>query len=134
IAIKYENEEGEPRTLTYAQLRAEVNKVANALRELGLGKGDAIGVFMPMGPECVVAMLAIIKIGRVFLPLFSGFGAGAVSSRLADADAKALFTCDCFPRRGKNVDMLTIAKEAAANVPTLKHVIIHRRERSPRDT
>ncbi|MBC8106192.1 MAG: AMP-binding protein, partial [Anaerolineae bacterium] len=127
IAIKYENEEGDARTLTYAQLRTEVNKTANALRELGLAKGDAIGVFMPLTPECAIAMLAIIKIGGMFLPLFSGFGAGAVASRLADADAKALFTCDCFPRRGKNVDMLAIANEAAANVSTLEHMIVHQR-------
>ncbi|CAN5355610.1 AMP-binding protein [soil metagenome] len=132
IAIKYENEEGHSRSLTYAQLRTEVNKAANALRELGLGNGDAIGVFMPLTPECVIAMLAIIKIGAIFLPLFSGFGAGAVSSRLSDADAKALFTCDCFPRRGKNVDMLAVAKEAAANVPALRHLIVHIRR--PRDT
>src|SRR6266404_3309421 len=87
IAIKSEIEDGTTRTLTYKELRAEVNKMAAALRGLGLGKSDAIGVFMPMVPEIVVAMLAIIKIGGIFLPLFSGFGAAAVVSRLNDADA-----------------------------------------------
>src|SRR5207249_8156984 len=90
IAIKSEVEDETTRTLTYKELREEVNRMATALHSLGLGRGDAIGVFMPMVPEIVVAMLAIIKIGGIFLPLFSGFGAAAIVSRLKDADAKAL--------------------------------------------
>jgi len=78
IAIKSETEDGTTRTLSYKELREEVNKMAGALRRLGLGKGDAIGVFMPMVPEIVIATLAIIKIGGIFLPLFSGFGASAI--------------------------------------------------------
>ena len=89
------------RELTYKELRDQVDHMANALRSLGLGKGDAIGVFMPMVPEIVVAMLAIIKIGGIFLPLFSGFGTAAIVSRLNDADAKALFTAAGTYRRGK---------------------------------
>jgi acetyl-CoA synthetase len=127
FAIKYETEDGTPTTLTFAQLRAEVNRCANALRSLGIGKGDAVGVFMPLNPQCVIAMLAIIKVGGVFLPLFSGFGAGAIVSRLVDADAKAMFTCDSFSRRGKTVDMKSVADEAARDIPTLKHVIVYRR-------
>ena len=92
IAIKSETEDGGARTLTYKTLRVQTNEMAAALRTLGLGKGDAIGVFMPMGPEIVIAMLAIIKIGGIFLPLFSGFGPAAIVSRLNDAEAKALFT------------------------------------------
>jgi acetyl-CoA synthetase len=104
-----------------------VSRAANALRKLGLGKGDAIGVLMPMTPEIVVAMLAIIKIGGVFLPLFSGFGAQAITSRLADADAKALFTADgCF-RRGKPVAIKPVVDEAILHVPSLRHVIVLRR-------
>jgi acetyl-CoA synthetase len=127
IALRWEGEEGQVRTLTYAELRRAVSKTANALRALGLGKGDAIGVFMPMTPECVIAMLAIIQIGGIFLPLFSGFGAQAVASRLADADAKALFTADGTYRRGQIVPMKPIADEAATHVPTLKHMIVHKR-------
>src|SRR5256886_6702609 len=97
IAIKSETEDGTPRTLSYKQLRDEVNKMTGALRGLGLGKGDAIGVFMPMLPEIVIAMLAIIKIGGIFLPLFSGFGAAAIISPLNDAEAKALFTAEWTP-------------------------------------
>src|ERR1051325_3562423 len=127
IAVRWEGEEGEVRTLTYAELRRDVNRAANALRSLGLGKGDAIGVFMPMTPEIVVAMLAIIKVGGIFLPLFSGFGAQAVASRLTDANAKALFTADGLYRRGKAAPMKAVADEAAAETPTLKHVIVLQR-------
>src|SRR5262249_961038 len=71
-AIAWEGEEGDTRRLSYLELRRGVNRMAKGLRAMGLGKGDVIGVFMPMTPEIVVAMLAIIKIGGVFLPLFSG--------------------------------------------------------------
>jgi acetyl-CoA synthetase len=125
-ALIAETEEGKARTLSYRELRHEVNKAANALRSLGLGKGDVVGVFMPMTAECVIAMCAIIQIGGIFLPLFSGFAAKAISSRLADADAKALFTCDGFCRRGHLVNMKQTADEAARDVPTLKHMIVHR--------
>ena len=123
LAIKSEIEDGTTRTLSYKELREEVNKMAAALRGLGLGKGDAIGVFMPMVPEIVIAMLAIIKIGGIFLPLFSGFGASAIVSRLNDAEAKAMFTADGTYRRGKFCAMKPIADEAAAQIPTLKHMI-----------
>ena len=124
IAIKSETEDGTTRTLTYKALRVQTNETAVALRSLGLGQGDAIGVFMPMVPEIVIAMLAIIKIGGIFLPLFSGFGATAISSRLNDADAKALFTADGTYRRGKFCAMKPVADEVASQVPTLKHLIV----------
>ena len=124
LAIKSEIEDGATRALTYKELREQVDTMAAALRGLGLGKGDAIGVFMPMVPEIVVAMLAIIKIGGIFLPLFSGFGASAIVSRLTDADAKALFTATGTYRRGKFCALKPIADEAAAQIPTLKHLIV----------
>jgi acetyl-CoA synthetase len=124
VAIKSETEDGTTRTLTYKTLRVQTNEMAAALRSLGLGKGDAIGVFMPMVPEIVIAMLAIIKIGGIFLPLFSGFGAAAIISRLNDAETKALFTADGTYRRGKFCAMKAIADEAASQVPTLKHLIV----------
>jgi acetyl-CoA synthetase len=124
LALRWEGEAGAIRTLTYAELRRDVNRAANALRGLGLGRGDVIGVLMPMTPEIVVAMLAIIKIGGIFLPLFSGFGAPAVATRLADAEAKALFTADGCLRRGKIVELKSVADEAVAQVPSLRHVIV----------
>jgi acetyl-CoA synthetase len=130
-ALHWEGEEGVTRTLTYAELAAEVNRCANALRSLGLGKGDAVGLFMPMIPELLVAFLAIIKIGGIILPLFSGYGPGALVARLADADARALITADGLLRRGQPVPMKPIADEALAAVPSLQHVIVVRRAGLP---
>src|SRR5437016_9315540 len=124
VAIRSETEDGATQTLTYKTLRVQTNEIAAVLRGLALGKGDAIGVFMPMVPEIVVAMLAIIKIGGIFLPLFSGFGAAAIISRLNDAEAKALFTADGTHRRGKYCPLKPIADEAASQIATLKHLII----------
>lgn len=127
VAIAFEGEEGITRTLTYEDLYKEVNKTANGLRSLGLGKGDAIGIFMPMTPEIVIALLAIAKIGGIILPLFSGYGAGAIVSRMNDAEAKALFACDGSFRRGKPVEMKSIADEAAEQISTLKNMIVLKR-------
>jgi acetyl-CoA synthetase len=123
-ALLWEGEEGVTRTLTYGELYRQVNQAANALRSLGLGKGDVAGLFMPMTPEIAIALLAIAKIGGVILPLFSGYGAGAIAARLEDAGAKALFTADGFPRRGKPVAMKLVADEAAAVTPSLQHMIV----------
>jgi acetyl-CoA synthetase len=123
-ALVWEGENGTAITLTYQELYQQVNKAANGLRALGLTRGDAIGLFMPMMPKIVVAMLAIAKIGGVILPLFSGYGEGAVATRLADAQAKALFTADGSFRRGKAIQMKSIADNAAAKVPTLQHIIV----------
>lgn len=126
-ALKWEGEDSAVRSLTYGELCLEVNRLANGLRTLGLEKGDAIGLFMPMTPEIVIALLAIAKIGGVILPLFSGYGAGAVAVRLQDAKAKALFTADGIYRRGQVVPMKAIADEAIAQAPTVKHLVVTRR-------
>ncbi|MBW8011017.1 MAG: AMP-binding protein [Chloroflexi bacterium] len=123
-ALIWEGEEGQTVTMTYAELYRQVNQTANALRNLGLGKGDAIGIYVPMTPEIVVALLAIAKIGGIILPLFSGYGVGAVVTRLADADAKALFTADGMFRRGRPVAMKPTADKAAEQVPSLKIMIV----------
>jgi len=126
-AIIYESEEGNVRRLTYGQLYEEVNRCANMLRAHGFKKGDAIGLFMPMIPEIVIALLAIVKIGGIVLPLFSGFGAAAIVSRLNDAGAKGLITADGVFRRGQLVPMKTVADEAAAQIPTLKEMFVVKR-------
>ena len=123
----WEGEEGAVRSFTYGELAAEVNRCANALRALGFGKGDAIGLYMPMTPEIVIALFAIAKIGAVILPLFSGYGERAVASRLRDADATGLFTADGFFRRGEVVDLKRVADAALEEVPTMRHVIVQRR-------
>ncbi|MBI3161188.1 MAG: AMP-binding protein [Chloroflexi bacterium] len=127
LSVVWEGEDGMTGSLTYRELHKEVNKAANALRSLGLGKGDAIGLFMPMTPGIVIALLAIAKIGGIILPLFSGYGAGAIVSRLVDANAKALFAADGAYRRGKAVEMKSIADEAVEQIPSLKHMIVLRR-------
>jgi acetyl-CoA synthetase len=125
-ALRWEGEDGTTVTLTYGALHQRVGQCANALRELGLGKGDAIGLYMPMTPEIVIAFLAIAKIGGIILPLFSGYGAGALVTRLQDADAKALFTADGFTRRGTPIRMKETADEALAECPSVEHVIVRR--------
>jgi acetyl-CoA synthetase len=127
VAVRWEGEEGAVRLLTYRDLFRQVNQTASALRAAGLGKGDAIGLFMPMVPEIVVAFLAIANIGGVILPLFSGYGPGAVAARLSDANAKALFTSDGQFRRGRPILMKPVADEALADAPSVEKVIVYRR-------
>ena len=126
-ALVWEGEEGTTRSLTYGDLAAEVNRCANVLRSLGLGKGDAIGLHMPMTPEICIALLAIAKIGGVILPLFSGYGSSAIASRLADAGAKVLFTADGLFRRGQVVPLKPVADQAIKNMPSLRHLIVLKR-------
>ncbi len=126
-AIIWEGEEGQISQLTYGELFKVVNQCANALRELELRKGDFIGLYMPMTLEACIALLACAKIGAVCLPLFSGYGAGALVSRLGHAKIKALFTADGFYRRGRVTPMKSVADQAAEELPTLKHLIVLKR-------
>ena len=126
-ALIWEGEEGTSRSLTYRQLYEEVNRCSNALRSLGYGKGDVIGLFMPMTPEIVIALLSIARTGGVILPLFSGYGASAVATRLRDAEAKCLFTVDGLLRRGKTIPVKPVADDAIKDVSTIGNVIVCRR-------
>ncbi len=112
-ALIWESEDGEVRSLTYRELASEVGRLCSGLRSLGLRKGDAVGVYMPMTPEAVVAMFAVARIGAVYLPIFSGFAAPAVAARLKDAGARMLFCADGYVRRGRPVLMKEVADEAA---------------------
>jgi acetyl-CoA synthetase len=127
VALRWEGEDGSVRLLSYRDLFCEVNRMASALRLSGLGKGDAVGLYMPMTPEIVIALLAIAKIGAVIVPLFSGYGPGAVTLRLSDANAKALFTSDGMFRRGKAVPMKSTVDEALASLPSVRKVIVYQR-------
>jgi acetyl-CoA synthetase len=124
VALRWEGEGGIVRTFTYAELHVEVNRCANALRSLGLGKGDAVGLYMPMIPELAIAFLAIIKIGGIILPLFSGYGHGALVARLADAGAKAIVTADGLFRRGAVAPMKPAVDAACEDVASVAHVIV----------
>src|SRR5438552_12837965 len=126
-AIVWEGDDGRTRTLTYAELAAEVNRLANALEALGVGEGDRVGVFLPMSPEAAIATLAVVKIGAIYTPCFSGFGGQAVASRLQDSEAKVLITADGFHRRGQVVRMKETADEALALSPSVGRVIVYRR-------
>jgi acetyl-CoA synthetase len=122
-AIVWEGENGEARRVSYAELRELADRLAAGLRSLGIRERDVVGIFMPMAPETVAATLACAKLGAVYLPIFSGYAADAVATRLADAGAKALITADGFLRRGTSVNMKEIADEAADAVPSVEHVI-----------
>jgi acetyl-CoA synthetase len=124
VALVWEGEDGEVRELTYHQLRGQVDALAALLERQGLGQGDVVGIFLPMVPEVVVSAMAVAKIGATFLPLFSGYGADAVAVRLVDAGAKALVTADGFLRRGSRIDMLTVARAAAAEVDSLETMVV----------
>src|SRR5262249_38303255 len=118
---------GEVRRCTYGELLSLTNRAANALRELGIGKGDRVGIYMPMIPEVVAATLACDRLGAIYTPIFSGYGAEAVATRLQDGGAKVLVTADGFYRRGKVVPMKETADAAAAASPTAEHVLVVRR-------
>ncbi|HVM09731.1 MAG TPA: AMP-binding protein [Acidimicrobiales bacterium] len=124
IAITWEGEDGATRSWTYAELRREVDSCATQLSLEGIGRGDAVGIFLPMLPETVAALLAVMKLGAVFLPLFSGYGADAVAARLADAKAKALVFADGTYRRGKQLDMLSVGTKAIEQCPTVTTTVI----------
>ena len=123
-AIRYESEEGDVRALTYRELHDAVASCAAGLRAFGLGRGDTVGLYMPMTPELVVAFLAVARIGGVVLPLFSGYGAEAVATRLRDGQAKALIVADGAPRRGRAVPMKGTADEALTEVPSVQTVFV----------
>ena len=126
-ALIWEGESGETRTITYLELSVQVNKVANGLLQMGIGVGDTVGVYMPMVPEAVIAAYACAKIGAIYLPIFSGFGAPAVATRLNDAGCKLLFTADGFYRRGSRVEMKPVADEAVASSPSIERVVVLKR-------
>lgn len=123
-AVVWEGEDGAALHLTYAELHAQVNQGANALRSLGLGPGDVIGLYMPMVPDAVVAFLAIIRIGGIALPLFSGFGVTAVRHRLRAGGARALVAAAGCRRNGHWIDMGALVDEVRTQVPSLAHVLI----------
>ena len=128
VAIHFEGEPGDTRTITYGQLRDEVCKAANALLELGVGKGDRVMIYLPMIPEAVVAMLACARIGAPHSVVFGGFSAQALIDRIADADAKLVITADGGYRRGAVSPLKPAVDEALAKGKTnVSHVLVVRR-------
>lgn len=131
VALLWEGEDGDIRRLTYRDLAAEVQRIAAGLAALGVGEGDAVGIYMPMVPEAVIAAYACARIGAIYLPIFSGFGAPAIATRLNDSSAKVLITADGFWRRGHKVSMKAVADEALLQSPSVEHLVVF--ERFPDD-
>lgn len=126
-AAIWRSEDGERRVLGWAALSREVTRFAEALAGLGVGAGDAVGIFLPMSPEAAIASHACAHLGAIQVPIFSGFAASAIAARLADAGAKALVTADGSLRRGAVVPMKQVADEALASAPSVEHVVVWRR-------
>jgi len=124
IAVTAETEDGKRRTWTYRELDAETCRLAGALKSMGVGVGDFVGVFMPMIPEVVAAYLAIARTGAIVVPLFSGFGSEAIVTRLGDCEAKAVLAVDGARRRGQVVPMKETLDAALAKLPSVKSVIV----------
>ena len=125
-AVVWEGEDGSTRTWTYAELRRETDRLARTLRRLGVEAGDAVGIFLPMLPETVAAIMACSKIGAIWVPIFSGFGPDAVAVRLEDAGVKVLLTVDAFPRKGRAVPVIDTVRAALARVDTVREAVVLR--------
>ncbi len=126
-AIAWEGEDGEWRRVTNAALRDDVVVAARMFQAAGVRSGDRVGIFLPMLVETVIATLALGRIGAIFTPIFSGYGAPAVAARLRDCEASVLVTADGFYRRGAVVPMKAVADEAVALAPSVGRVIVVRR-------
>jgi len=126
-ALIWEGEPGEVRTLTYQQLLREVCRCANALKAMGVAKGDRVGIYMPMIPEAAVAMLACARIGATHSVVFGGFSAEALRDRMNDAQAKVVITADGGYRRGAVVPLKANVDGALEGVPTVSGVLVVRR-------
>ncbi len=118
VAFHWHGEEGEERTITYAELLADVQRFANALRDQGVGKGDVVGIFLPMIPEVVVAMLACARIGAPHNVVFGGFSPESVKERMEVSEAKALITVDGARRKGKTAPIKEAVDEVGIPVQT----------------
>ena len=127
LALIAEREDGTVERRTYGELRADVARFAAGLRTIGVRKGDRVGIFLPMGVECVVAVLAVNALGAVYIPIFSGYGAEAIAGRLRDCEASVLICADGFQRRGSVVPMKDTADAAVDAAPSVKKVIVAER-------
>lgn len=123
-AVVYEGDSGQRRSLTFAQLKIEVDRFAEGLRRLGIGQGDRVALFMPPVPEAAVTIMACAKLGAISVPAFSGYGSDSLATRLQSAEVKLLVTVDSTTRRGKPVAMKEIADGAVAMSPSVQHMVV----------
>jgi len=127
VALIAERESGQVERRTYGELRADVASFASGLRSIGVKKGDRVAVFLPMGIECVVAVLALGALGAIYTPIFSGYGAEAIAGRLRDCEASVVICADGFHRRGAVVPMKETADLAADGAPTVRTIVVAER-------
>jgi acetyl-CoA synthetase len=127
VAYHWEGEPGDTRTITYADLLADVQRAANALRSLGVEKGDRVAVYLPMIPELPTIMLACARIGAAHSVVFAGFSAHALRDRINDSACKVLVTADGSHRRGSTFPLKSNADEAVAETPSIEHVLVVKR-------
>jgi acetyl-CoA synthetase len=130
VAIHWEGEPGDARTITYRDLQVEVSKTANALLELGLSTGDRVAIYMPMVPEAIFSMLACARLGLTHSVVFGGFSAEALRSRIDDAQARLVITTDGQYRRGNPAALKPAVDEAVAQTPSIEHVLVVKRTKS----
>lgn len=123
-AILFEDERGQTQRYTYRQLYHEVNRLVNALKKAGIKKGDRIAVYMPNIPQTAIVLLACAKIGAMHSVVYAGYSASALKERIKDAKVKILFTADGSYRRGKYIDLKSIADQAVAKCKTIKKVVV----------
>jgi acetyl-CoA synthetase len=124
VAFHWRGEEGEERDLTYAELHRETQKLANALKDLGIEKGDVVGIFLPMIPEVIVAMLACARIGAPHNVVFGGFSPESVRERMEVSEAKALITVDGARRKGKTAPIKQQVDKVMEGVGSIEHIIV----------
>jgi acetyl-CoA synthetase len=127
VAFIWEGEDGRTERWTYGDLTRWTLQVSHALKDLGLRPGDRVGLFLPMVPEIVPALLAVARLGGIVVPMFSGYGPDPVAVRLRDSEARFLITADGFYRRGQFIPMKETADAALAMAPTVERVLVVRR-------
>ncbi|HEY4355497.1 MAG TPA: acetate--CoA ligase [Acidobacteriaceae bacterium] len=127
VALLWEGEPGEIRSLTYADLHAEVQKFANVLKSMGVHKGDRVAVYMGMSPELAIALLACARIGAIHSVVFGGFAAHAIADRVNDSDCQVVVTQDLSYRRGAEVKLKKIVDEALEKCPNVRKVVVYQR-------
>ena len=131
VAFHWHGEEGEQRDISYAELLAEVQRFANALKDLGVGRGDVVGIYLPMIPEVVVAMLACARIGAPHNVVFGGFSAEAVRERMEFSEARVLVTVDGAARKGKTAPVKDRVDEVMGDLETLERIVVVRSKGVP---
>jgi acetyl-CoA synthetase len=131
VAYHWRGEEGQERDITYAQLLAEVQRFANALRDLGVRRGDVVGIYLPMIPEVVVAMLACARIGAPHNVVFGGFSAEAVRERMEFSEARVLITVDGAARKGRTAPVKDRVDEVMGDLQTLERIVVVRSKGTP---